>query len=139
MAVVHVEGNEEPHCAHDGDPCGVEVGKGVEEERHDDAAQHHAALDQELPVCDRVHALQLGNIHHQLSNHLRRAARTRMYAHAFLCVSAWVSMRVWHAFLRVSHLATRERCNTASRTGGRRAQGFASPLVPSPLAYTKAY
>ena len=37
--MVHVESHQQPHGAHDGDPRGVKVREGMQEERHDDAAE----------------------------------------------------------------------------------------------------
>mmetsp|Transcript_27974 Transcript_27974/g.54628 ORF Transcript_27974/g.54628 Transcript_27974/m.54628 type:complete len:895 (+) Transcript_27974:516-3200(+) len=62
VAVVHVKGDEEPYGTHDGDPGGVEMRHGVQEEGRDHAAQHHAALDEEGAVGDGVHLLELDDV-----------------------------------------------------------------------------
>mmetsp|Transcript_8160 Transcript_8160/g.19005 ORF Transcript_8160/g.19005 Transcript_8160/m.19005 type:complete len:277 (-) Transcript_8160:1815-2645(-) len=67
VAVVHVEGDEEPDGAHDGDPGGVEVRDGVQEEGGDDAPEHDAALDEESAVGDGVHLLELDNVDRELA------------------------------------------------------------------------
>ena len=45
MAVVHIEGNEEPDSTHNSDPRRVQVRKGVQEKRCDDTGEHGATLD----------------------------------------------------------------------------------------------
>mmetsp|Transcript_31506 Transcript_31506/g.74877 ORF Transcript_31506/g.74877 Transcript_31506/m.74877 type:complete len:450 (-) Transcript_31506:587-1936(-) len=59
---MHVERHQQPDSAHDCDPRRVEVRHRVEEEGHDDTPEHHHALDQQPPVRDRVHFLELGDV-----------------------------------------------------------------------------
>ena len=67
MTVMHVERDEEPNCAHDGDPSWVEVSNGVEEEGGDNTSEYHAALDEKCAVGDRDHLLELGNVDDKLA------------------------------------------------------------------------
>mmetsp|Transcript_24358 Transcript_24358/g.79589 ORF Transcript_24358/g.79589 Transcript_24358/m.79589 type:complete len:485 (-) Transcript_24358:996-2450(-) len=69
VAVMHVEGNQQPDGPHDRDPGRVKMSDRMQEEGADDTTQDNSTLDEERSVCDWVHLLQFGDVDGEVTFH----------------------------------------------------------------------
>ena len=93
MAVMHVEGNKEPHSTHDGNPSRVKVRHRVEEEGRNHTRQHRPALHTSAYVSACQHTSQshttipsrTAYVHNTANKHSPKIQRSR--STCFQCMS----------------------------------------------------